>query len=166
MSVQITIQLTQIGPTHHQFLYRRADGTGESLELETKTFLFHDFLHFAVESEAGLSNSFYGLLAQSESYAALSAEGAQSDMRKEIGMTERIVGALTGAIKGDIAPKEVIVGLKNMSDAYGDTLPEWITPEFVVKVKERMKKLLGEWNSTPFGQTMELYFEPVSNSRE
>ncbi len=67
------VKLTKISPTHHRFEYVRADGTGEKLELETKTFLYHDLLHFAVESEAGLKNSFYGLLEKKEDYTALTA---------------------------------------------------------------------------------------------
>lgn len=155
----LTILLTKISPTGHRFEYRRGDGAGEVLPLETKTFLFHDLLHFAVESEAGLAHSFYGLLARNASYAALS-DGGNSDLppSEEIGMTERIVGALTGVIKGEATPEDFLVGMQNIADAYAVPLPEWLTVDFVVRVQERMRRLLGEWNRTPFGATMRLEF--------
>jgi len=51
----LVVRLTRVSPTHHRFAFGRADGSGESLELETKSCLFHDLLHFAVETEAQLA---------------------------------------------------------------------------------------------------------------
>ncbi len=51
----LVIRLTRISPTHHTFAYVGANGTEHALKLETKTYLFHDLLHFAVESEAKLA---------------------------------------------------------------------------------------------------------------
>ncbi len=156
----LTIALTKISPTHHRFEYHGENGAGESLELETKTFLFHDLLHFAVETEAKLQNSFYGLLAKSKNYASLSETpeilGFQAH---EIAVTERVVGALTSVIKGSNQPDRFILMMENMLEATQEPLPSWLTQEFVIRVQERMRKLLGQWHGTPFGKTMELTIE-------
>ncbi len=156
----LSITVTKISPTHHTFEYRRADGTGESLELETKTFLFHDFLHFAVETEASLKNSFYGLLFAKESYALLSAPMPENNFsNSEVAMTERVVGALTGVIKANATPEQFLAGMKNLLDAYGELMPEWLTKDFVLRVQAHMRNILGEWNATAFGKALQLRFE-------
>ena len=62
MSATLVLRFTRLAPTHHHFEYRRADGSGEVVEMESEDLLFHDLLHYAVESEAGLKGSFYGIL--------------------------------------------------------------------------------------------------------
>jgi hypothetical protein len=156
----LSIRIKKISPTHHEFAYERGDGTGEVLELETKSFLFHDLLHFAVESEAELKHSFYGLLYERGSYAELSgAMDAQSHSTNEVVMTERVVGALTGVIKSNVPVEQFISAMHNMLDAYAEPMPPWLTEAFVTNVEERMRQLLGQWNATPFGETMELHYD-------
>jgi hypothetical protein len=155
----LNIRIKKISPTHHQFKYRRADNTGESLELETKTFLYHDFLHFAVESEAHLENSFYGQLVKRKNYAALTEPmNGELNFSTEIVVTERVVGALTGALKSSSSFEQMYSSMKNMFDAYGEPVPKWLTERFFVNVKERMRHLLGQWSATKFGEIMELQF--------
>lgn len=154
----LTIELTKISPTHHHFAYTRVDNTGEILELETKTFLFHDLLHFAVETEARLANSFYGTLAKNGVYADFKNENQNMDISGEAGMTEKIVGSLTGTLKNNLSPQEFLSSMKNWLDATGEQTPPWLTEDFVLRIQERMRKLLGQWNGTPFGKTMKLNF--------
>ena len=95
----LTLRFTRVSPTHHRFEYRRADGTGEAIEMETRSLLHHDLLHYAVESEAGLKGSFYGILAKIGGYEELTVAGGTA-LGGEIAITERVVGALTGALQG------------------------------------------------------------------
>lgn len=156
MAGEFIVKLTRISPTQHSFTYERPDGTGETLELDTRSFLLHDLLHFAVETEAGLKHSFYGNLAASGGYENLAAMNGSAG--GEIGLTERIVGAFTGVIKGDVDPKTFLDLFDNLLNASEEKRPVWLTEDFVTRVKERMRKLQGEWNGTPFGQSMELRF--------
>ena len=84
----------------HRFEYRRADGTGEAIEMETRSLLLHDLTHYAVESEARLKGSFYGILAKIGGYQELSVNGGAA-LGGEVAITERIVGALQGALARD-----------------------------------------------------------------
>ena len=161
----LIIKFTNVSPTRYRFEMIREDGSGEQADLETKTFLFHDLLHFAVESEAFLADSFYGKLLKGESYRSLSErkmEATALTEGKEIMMTERVVGVMTGVLQSDASPEAAISGLRNLLSASGERFPVWFTEDFVIRVKERMSVLWGEWNGTPLRETMTLEFSITS----
>jgi hypothetical protein len=153
----LTLGFTPLSATHHRFEYRRADGTGETLALETRSFLIHDLLHYAVEQEAGLRGSFYGLLDRIGGYAELSL-GA-GGLGGEAQLTEMIVGPLSAALEAD-GDAESFVAMVGGHFADLDLRPpRWFTPAFVEAVRERMRRLTGQWEATPVGETMALDFE-------
>lgn len=153
----LVIRLTRISPTHHTFAYVGANGTEHALKLETKTYLFHDLLHFAVESEAKLAQSFYGRLAQGKSYEELTSI-EDPDVLTENSIVERVVGALTGYFKDPKDPEEFVRRVVHFLETSEYKAPVWINESFVMAVQERMRRLQGEWNKLPFGQTMTLTF--------
>jgi hypothetical protein len=159
----LTITLTKRSNDRHVLCVTRIDGSAETRELTSREFLFHDLLHFAVEAEAGLAESFYGSLANGAHLDALSRRAAP--VSGEALVTERIIGVLTGAIKGDVRPREAITAAANLFGAHGEPLPDWFTESFVDRVRERMRQLIGEWKAVPFGGSMTLRFpdrdEPV-----
>ncbi|HEX7757902.1 MAG TPA: hypothetical protein VF459_00250 [Caulobacteraceae bacterium] len=155
---ELLLRFTRTSPTHHRFEYRRPDGTGEAIEMETRSLLFHDLLHFAVEREAGLRGSFYGILAKVGGYQELQVAGGTA-LGGEIAVTERVVGALTGALSRDDVDAGAFVGqVTEFLEIYDEGAPRWLTWGFVLAVRERMRQLEGRWKATPFGQTMELAF--------
>ncbi len=164
MSGALTLRFTRVSPTHHRFDYRRADGSGEAVEMETKSLLLHDLIHYAVESEAGLRGSFYGLLGKIGGYEELRVAGGAA-LDGEIAITERVVGALTAAFEndsldGDTLDAEAFVAqVTEFLDLYAERAPRWLTPAFVLAVRERLRQLTGRWKATPFGGTMELTFD-------
>jgi hypothetical protein len=160
VSEGLTLRFARISPTHHRFEYRRADGSGEAIEMETRSLLFHDLLHYAVESEAMLRGSFYGILGKIGGYEELSVAGGAA-LGGEIAITERVVGALTGALHDDELDEAAFIAqASEFLDIYDERAPRWFTPAFVAAVRERMRQLLGRWKATPFGQTLELRFPP------
>jgi hypothetical protein len=157
--VSLTLRFTRVSPTHHRFEYRRADGTGEAVEMETRGMLFHDLLHYAVESEAHLKGSFYGILGKIGGYEELSVAGGAA-LGGEVAITERVVGALTGALKAeDLDDAAFVAQVTEFLEIYDERAPRWLTPAFIAAVRERMRQLLGRWKATPFGETLELTFE-------
>ena len=153
----LTIRLTRISPTDHRFEYVRADGTGESLELATREFLLHDLVHFAVETEAGLRGSFYGLLDRIGGYAELSLDGAA--LGGEAQITEMIVGPLQNALGPEMAAADVADRVDRYFKDMDLRPPRWFDAGFVETIRERMRQLMGQWKATPFGEAMELRFE-------
>lgn len=157
----LTIELKKISPTHHAFTLLFEGGGKETVQLETRVYLYHDLLHFAVESEAELTDSFYGRLLKGYRYEDLALPEmsvAASGGEREGLMTERIVGVMTGVLKHNASPTQAVASLNNLLSASGDTIPLWFTEDFVVRIKERMRRLEGEWNGTPFGESMSLRF--------
>ena len=158
MSAALTLRFTRVSPTRHRFEYRRADGTGEAIEMETRSLLFHDLLHYAVESEAGLKGSFYGILGKIGGYEELSVAGGAA-LGGEIAIIERVVGALAGALQQDDLDAEAFAAqAAEYLDIYEERAPRWFTPAFIAAVRERMRQLMGRWMAAPFGETMELEF--------
>ncbi len=158
MSGALSLRLTRLSPTHHRFEYRRADGTGETVEMETRSFLIHDFIHYVVERRRACAGSFYGVLAKIGGYEELSVGGGAA-LGGEIAITERVVGALTGALQDeDLDPDAFVARVTEYLDLFDERAPRWLSPAFVLAVRERMRQLTGRWNATPFGETMELEF--------
>lgn len=154
----LTISITRISPTHHRFSYVRDDGTGESADLETKSFLMHDFIHFCVEDEGKLSDGFYGLLESGRTYTSLTPE-AGANVTSSIAMEiEQIVGVMTGVVKGVATPEDAYAGVQNLFDAYGKPIPDWFTLDLIARAKARYQKVTGEFNSLKFGETLTLIF--------
>ena len=165
MSEGLTLRFTRISPTHHRFEYRRPDGSGEAVAMEARNLLFHDLLHYAVESEAGLRGSFYGILGRIGGYEELAVAGGAA-LGGEIAITERVVGGLAEALQDPGLEAEAFVAhATDYLDIYEERAPRWFTPPFITAVRERMRQLLGRWKATPFGETMELTFPPPEMRR-
>jgi hypothetical protein len=60
----------------HSLQVVRDDGSREEIECETRSFLEHDLLHFAVEREAGLHSGFWGHVARGMTLARMNDRGA------------------------------------------------------------------------------------------
>jgi hypothetical protein len=154
----LEVSFTRISPTHHRFAYRRPDGSGEALEMETSSLLRHDLLHLAVETEASLRGSFYGILAKIGGYEELRVAGGMA-LGGEIAITERVVGALTGALAQEgLDDAAFVAQVREFLEVYDEGAPCWLTPVFMVAVRERMRQLEGRWKATSFGETMTVAF--------
>ena len=151
MSV-LVIRFTRLNPTHHRFEATRPDGTRDQREFETRSLLLHDLVHFAVESEAKVRGGFYGTLADGANYDAPRPGG-------EAALIENVVGPIQGGLKGEIDPDRFAARLREVLASLDFTPPDWLTPDFMRRVLERLRQLQGQWRATPFGQAMELRFE-------
>ena len=126
--------------------------------MESRSLLLHDLTHYAVESEAGLRGSFYGLLARIGGYEELTVNGG-APLGGEVAITERVVGALQSAQKaGDFDETVFASAMAEYLELYDERPPRWLTPKLLARVRERLRQLNGRWKATPFGETMELTF--------
>ncbi len=153
---ELVVRLTKLSDQEHRFDYLAPGGARESLTLVTRSFLIHDLLHFAVESEAGLKDSFYGRLARAGGYLRL-AEATAEDPG-EVGLTEMVVGGFTALAKGQTTPEGATAAVIQWMGALDREPPPWLTDAFAHAVAERLRRLMGEWKATPFGGVMELRF--------
>ncbi len=161
------IRLTRLTNDRHRLEVVRDDGTCEARELETRSALPHDLVHYAVETEAGLRASFYGRLARGETYEELTAMAPDGP---EAMQTEQVVAFIQGTMKNDAWAgadpdgfvKSVAAGCRSL----GHEPPSWLTAELIVRVRERLRRVQGQWRATPFHHTLVLEFPSVARPED
>jgi hypothetical protein len=153
------IRLTRLTNERHRLELVRDDGTREARELETRSALLHDLVHYAVETEAGLAASFYGQLATGKTYEALTAEPSSDP---EALQTEAVVVRIQGIAKNDswsnVDPDTFAETIAAGFRAVGREPPAWLTGDLVIRVREQLRRVQGRWRATPFHQALELDF--------
>jgi hypothetical protein len=150
------IRFEKLSGERHVLEIVRSDGGRERIECESRSYLRHDLLHYAVEAEARLEEGFWGRLARGATFEQLNDRtGSTMTDSDPMLAIERIVGALTSAAKGFEAER-VFEGFREYATAIGVSVPHWLSSEFVAAVKERMRKLEGRWKATPYHGAMEL----------
>jgi hypothetical protein len=158
--VALTMQIAfrKISGDRHVLAVVRDDGSFEQVECETRSYLLHDLLHYAVEAEAGLEFGFWGNVASGLPLAMRDERTGRrvtAARSAELAAIERMVGALTAAAKG-VPAAAVFAGAQTYAQAAGEALPGWVTEAFVAAVQERMRRLLGQWRATAYGRSIEL----------
>jgi hypothetical protein len=151
------VSFMKLTDERHALEIERDDGKRERVECETRSYLMHDLLHFAVESEGGLRGGFWGRLAAGTTLAEMNdrEKPMGSPESDELAAIEQLVGALHGATKGRSAD-ELVTGMRRFAEALGSSLPDWLTEEFVNRAKESLRRLVGHWKATPYGGSMDL----------
>ena len=153
------IRLTRLTNERHRLELVRDDGTREARELETRSALLHDLVHYAVETEAGLTASFFGQLAAGKTYESLTAEPSGDP---EAMQTEAVVGRIQGFAKNDawseVEPDAFAESIAAGFRAVGHEPPVWLTGDLIVRVRERFRRVQGRWRATPFHRALELDF--------
>jgi hypothetical protein len=137
----------KIDDQRHGFAVVR-DGVPMEATLETRSFLVHDFAHFAVEKEAGLRGGFYGALARGATFATL---------RDDIALPpehERWRAERLAALFQTLWRSEGTDGFAAGCSWYRDAVD--VDDAFVDGAVRRMRALMGHWRATPYGGTMEL----------
>jgi hypothetical protein len=144
------ILMTRLDPDRHRFAVIRKDGTTESAELETRSLLVHDLVHYAVEMEAPFREGFYGLLAQGKTFSQLNEAAQPWPVGTEIAAAESLVGPLQSMLKnGNFNAEEA----RSKFELFHPDPPP---VELLARIGERFRSLLGRYNATRFGDTLEL----------
>lgn len=151
------IAFRKLTDERHELAIVRDDGARETVTCETRSYLTHDLLHYAVEREARLTTGFWGTLAAGATLARMNdrEQPAPSAAPEELATIERFVGAFSATAKGR-PPAEVLEGMRRYAESLGTAPPAWLTDRLAVAVDERMRRLLGQWRATPRGAEMVL----------
>lgn len=153
------VRLHKIHRDRHRMEVLRDDGTTLQRELETRSTLRHDLMHWAYERAAGLGDSFWGRLARGEdpdqdrSAMAAPSPGAAPG---ELHATEVLVGMLQGAAADDVDPAAFVAQAGEWLAVLGHRTPAFLTPELVRDVLARYRQLVGQWDSLRHGGVFEL----------
>lgn len=123
------VQWTKLSDERHRFTVLREDGSRESLELDSRSFLIHDFMHFAMETECHEPPATIGLMT-----------------------VEKLVGPMQSLYRGHISRELYMAQARRGGRSV-------VSEEWVDAVLERMRKLTGQYKALPYGETMQLEFE-------
>jgi hypothetical protein len=146
------ILLTKLNDASHRFEIVRADGSGERAELETRSTLLHDLVHYAVEAQAGLTSAFFGRLASGDGLAELAGRGPFPP-QSELAMAEARVGPMQSLWNGRASRAGYLEGC-------GGLYPAVVNEAFVDGALEHLRRLVGRWRATAYQATMELPWPP------
>lgn len=156
------IRFHKLTDVRHDLEVLRQGHASERVACETRSYLAHDLLHYATESEARLDGGFYGRLAAGCTLAELNDRTKPALNAPEMALIEQIVGMLSGSVKG-LTPDQMMAVFERFTAASERELPPWLTADFVERVQERMRQLRGRFHATAFGSYMELDW-PVSGA--
>jgi hypothetical protein len=151
---------TKLTDQSHRLEIVRTDGTHETRELVTRELLFHDLLHYTVETVAGLRGGFYGRLARGDSLNAVddAAKAELQNANSEIAIVERTVGMVTGVLEAPPPDEPKLRAIDRTLEGSGMSRPAWLDAAFLERVRETMRQLQGRWKAVPFGGSMALDF--------
>ena len=138
------VRLTKLSDERHRFEAWRDDGSHEAADLETRSLLLHDLVHYAVESRAGLARGFFGCLAAGVSLARLGdREAPLMDEEPDLAYAERLVGPMQSLFRGRMTRARYLE-LTHLDAA------------FVTDVLEHLRRLDGRWRATRYRDAMDL----------
>ncbi len=150
------VLLSRLSNDRHRLVVERAGGDRIERELETRSVLLHDLVHYALEAEAGMQDGFWGSLASGMDFDTLLAE-TQSPELRGIHLAESLVGPMQSVWKGQLSVDRYVETARR-------TAP-FVDRSFVDGVLRRMRHLWGHWCGTPFHETMELTWPPPKAGR-
>jgi hypothetical protein len=150
----LRIALTKLTDARHRLEIVRADGAAESVELETRSFLLHDLVHYAVEAEARIDDGVWGTLAGGVTLEDLARRGMDAPASPGIALAERLVGPMQSLWQGRLDPALYVEQGRGLA-------PEIVNEAFVERVRARLRALWGHWRATPIRGVMELPWPPA-----
>lgn len=137
------IRFWKISDERHRVEVERADGTTESVELVSRSFLRHDLAHLAIEIELPIRKGYWGCVAAG---ASLSGDGVAGD---EAQLAESLAGPAQTLMRIDAGPDSYYQLLQKL-------VPAGTARDLAVRVHERVRQLRGHWRATAYGGEMEL----------
>ncbi len=144
------VVFTKLSDQRHAVLVERSDGTTESVELDSRSFLRHDLAHFAVELELGLAGGVWGSVA---SGGSLTGEGLDGD---DMALAETVTGPMQTMMRTGAGPAEIHGVIERIA-------PAGTSIELAERLHARVRSLQGHWNATNYGGQMVLTWPERSN---
>jgi hypothetical protein len=133
----------KVSDQRHTVRVERRDGTVESLQLDSRSFLRHDLAHLAVELELGLSEGVWGCVARGGS---LSGEGLDGS---DVALAETVSGPMQTMMRTRAEPADIHDVLVRVAPAIAST-------HLAERLHARLRSLSDRWAATPYGADMEI----------
>jgi hypothetical protein len=142
--------------------FRRRDGSEDWQKQQGPNAAFfplHDLTHYAVESELGITDAFYGLVAAGWTIAE-TGEGKRPGMPHNALFVENVVGTLdTERASGSRwTADEFNENTARFAAQGGRPAPRLLTDDELARIRKRRAELFAAWQELPPGRTLELSF--------
>src|SRR5688572_8495429 len=105
---RMQVCFTKLSAERHRFAVIRGDSAREVLVLESRSYLIHDWVHFAVEAELPIIDGFYGRLASGTPLAQLNDRSQPLAAQGELALAEALVGPMQSVYRGRLTPEEYL----------------------------------------------------------
>lgn len=150
------IELKKISAERASLTCRRPDGTATWSRVHS-FFPLHDLAHFAVESELGLRQGFFGLIASGWNLEDFTQPGAAARLPAEGLMAENLVGAVE-RLGDDLSETEFSAVLTDSLTA--QELPPFrlVAAHELAVIRTKRAALIAQWRALPIGETLHLEF--------
>lgn len=144
----------------------RDDGTSTWRRIQ-RGLALHDLAHYAVETELGVADGFYGLVAGGWSFEAFAVAEERTRIPPGAIWVELLVNAfLTEAASGELLEADAFHASVSQSAAkLGIAIPRRLDDEPVARIRATIVSLVARWRALAPGKTLELAFRPVSTGR-
>ena len=123
-------------------------------------FPLHDLTHFAIESELGCRQAFYGLIAAGWDIEDTTGKGTRGPLPPEARAVEHLVGALDLERAGSVTWTAAELNEQARAFAAERDLPALhpLTEDDLARVRATLGDLLRRWHALEPGNTLELSF--------
>jgi hypothetical protein len=143
--------------------FRRRDGTEEWQKQSGPQALFfplHDLTHYSVESELGIRDAFYGLVASGWSIEDTTGKGKKGPITPNAVYVESVVGTLdTERASGSRwTAAEFNENTARFAANGGRPAPRELTEDDLARIRKRRAELFSTWQELAPGRTLELTF--------
>ena len=141
----------------------RADGTEtwqKQANRHAPFFALHDLTHFAVESELGVRNAFYGLIADGWEIEETTGKGARGPLPADALFVENLVGTLDmeRASGSRWTAEEFNDATAKFAANGGRATPRRLTDDDLARIRKRRAQLFEQWHALRSGHTLTLAF--------
>lgn len=145
------VAFVKLSDQRHLVRVRRADGTSESVELDSRSFLRHDLAHFAVERELELTGGVWGSVAAGGSLTGTGLDGA------DMWLAETLSGPMQTMMRTGADATGIL-------EALACVAPDVASIDLATRLHDRLRSLAGHWASTPYRGEMTLEWPEAHRS--
>jgi hypothetical protein len=137
----------------------REDGTSTWRRIQ-RGLAFHDLAHYAVETETGVQDGFFGLVASGWSFEAFADAEERAHVPPAAMWVELVVNQfLTEAASGELYDAGAFHGnVARAGEKMGLANPRRLEADEIARVRGRIVSLVARWRALEPGDTLELPF--------
>lgn len=127
-------------------------------------FPYHDLTHYAVETELGIPDAFFGLLAAGWDIDDTDGKAAKGPLPPAAVLVEHIVGMLdtergSGQLLQPGEFQQTIREYVAQHPAWADAARAALAPDALERIRARRGALIARFRALPAGETLELAFD-------